>query len=234
MWRAHKAARVFLETAWHTHALRSAERRGRLPRDVLHGTMTSWARSLLSVLGVELRGNHPRLEEPSILVGNHLSYLDIPVLMSVAPVVFVAKRELASWWIFGPAMKSVGTVFVDRESRESRKNIGASLTPQLLEKRQSVVIFPAGTTTLHEDKPWRWGAFRLALELGIPVVPFRLRYTPARRAAFLLEDRFLPHFWSLLKERRIGAELEFHPPVRITDPERDAAAYWNWSREGRA
>jgi 1-acyl-sn-glycerol-3-phosphate acyltransferase len=52
-----------------------------------------------------------------LLVGNHLSYLDIIVLSSIRPCVFVAKRDVAAWPFFGWLARAAGTIFIDRERR---------------------------------------------------------------------------------------------------------------------
>lgn len=230
MARAIKIYRVFSETVRREYGLRRAERKGALTPEVRKTAMVEWANDLLDIVGVNVSSNRPALERPSLFVGNHISYLDIPLLMSQLPVNFVAKKELASWPIFGTAMKAVGTVFVEREAKDSRKNIGATIAPYLLEQGRSVVIFPSGTTTMYEERPWRWGAFRLAKEYGIPIIPFRLKYEPLRKAAYLLEDSFPTHLWGLLGEKKIEARLEFHPPVEVTDPEKDAERWWNWTK----
>ena len=129
-------------------------------------------------------------------------------------------------------MRRVRTVTVERDSKDSRANISAAIVPMIKEKHQSVAIFPSGTTTQFEEKPWRWGAFRIAYENQIPVIPFRLTYRPLRASAYLLEDTFFPHLLKLLKHEKIEATVEFHPPVQITHIESDTKKWWHWSKPG--
>lgn len=187
---------------------------------------------MLKTLNVEVTTSGDSVERhPVILVGNHISYVDIPLLMKVAPVVFVAKRQLQRWPIFGAAATSVGTIYVDRDSKGSRNSAIASILPALKENGQSIAIFPSGTTTMDEAKPWRWGAFRLAKACRVPIQPFRIRYTPVRKAAYLLEDVFFPHLFNMLDGSVLKAHVEFHTPIEVSSPETDAAKWWEWSRE---
>lgn len=232
MGRGSKAFQIFAETTKRVRILQRDEASASgVSLEERHLRMGKWARDLLSIIEIDVKSNEVPLSRPSLFVGNHVSYLDIPVLMSQTPVVFVAKRELASWPVFGTAMKSVGTIFVNRESKESRKSVAATVAPYLLEKKQSVAIFPAGTTTLNEDKPWRWGAFALAKEHRIPVVPFRLTYHPLRAAAYLMEDSFPVHLWKLLGSGEMRVEIEFHPGIMVEDPAHEAMRWWNWVKQ---
>lgn len=94
----------------------------------------------------------------------------------------------------------------------------------------SLGIFPSGTTSLDEARPWRTGAFRIAKEGGFPVQPFRLTYDPIKQAAFVGNDLLLPHLFSLLRSGRVSARIEFGHPRMVQDPEADACELWAWSR----
>src|SRR6266571_3968335 len=75
-------------------------------------------RMICALIGVRVHVVGARSTEyPLLVVSNHSSWLDIPVITAVAPVVFVAKREVASWPIFGLLAKLQRTVFVDRTRR---------------------------------------------------------------------------------------------------------------------
>src|SRR5213593_3273567 len=90
------------------------------PPDSLPAARAMWlqnsTRRLLRVFRIETQftGDIP---SSGLLVCNHLSYLDILVLSALAPCVFVAKREVRHWPVFGWFAKLAGTVFVHREQR---------------------------------------------------------------------------------------------------------------------
>jgi 1-acyl-sn-glycerol-3-phosphate acyltransferase len=112
----------------------------------------------------------------AILVANHQSIVDIPMLLSAfpRPVRFLAKRELGEIPLFGKAMAAAGNLFVAREDPRDAvrmlRDVGARLRDGWL-----VVVFPEGTRSgdgsIGEFRP---GAFYLAQKSGAPVVPVYL------------------------------------------------------------
>ena len=167
---------------------------------------------------------------PTLFVGNHLSYLDIPVLMSQVPVVLLGKAEILHWPILGAAGRRAGMVFVKRDSDGSRRQAARAISDCLGSRGMSLGLFPSGTTSLDEGRPWRTGAFKIAMEGGFPVQPFRLRYKPMLTAAFVGQDALVPHLFRLLKAGPIRVTIEFGEPVLVTNPENTAKELWTWSR----
>lgn len=84
--------------------------------------------------------------EKGLLVSNHLSYLDILILSALTPAVFVAKREVKHWPVFGLFARFAGTLFVDRQQRMQVGTSGRSIEA-LLFKGALVVLFPEGTSS---------------------------------------------------------------------------------------
>jgi 1-acyl-sn-glycerol-3-phosphate acyltransferase len=191
-----------------------------------------WASQMLRLTGLsaEVLGV-PVSQRPVILIGNHLSYLDIPLLLRSAPQVsFVAKEELKSWPIFGEGMARTGTFFVKRDSAESRGRAMESLRNALALTPKPIAIFPSGTTSLDEKVHWKSGAFRLAGETGIPIQAFRIRYEPCRPAAFVGSDSFLLHLWQVCRLPGIKASIEFAEPELVQDPEQAKGKWSQWCR----
>ncbi len=206
---------------------------GTIPLEHLKSFLSGWARDVLPMLRlqVECVGPITPLATPAIFVGNHLSYLDIPVLMSQVPVVFLGKAEIARWPVFGAAGRRAGMVFVKRESNGSRKDAALAIVECLKSRGMSLGLFPAGTTSLDEGRPWRAGAFKIARLGGFPIQPFRLSYQPLQKAAFIGQDYLLPHLFRLLKAGPIRARIEFGEPRLVDDPEVMARELWDWSRQ---
>ncbi len=208
-----------------------AEKQPGFVTSVRHQIMQDWGQEMLELLRVEVKVQGDAVtDRPILFVGNHISYLDIPLLMAKVPVVFVAKKQLAAWPIFGKACRAAGVVMVNRDSKDSRSDTAEKVGKCIHEGKQSVALFPAGTTRLDESRPWRWGAFKIAQQYGIPVQPFRLSFNPLREAAFIDDDSFVPHLWRLLGEPKIQAKIHFHPPIQVEAPEADAEKWWRWSR----
>jgi 1-acyl-sn-glycerol-3-phosphate acyltransferase len=213
--------------------LSEARNGGRIPESELRELLSSWAEEVLPLLRLEVQrsGLIAPSQTPTIFVGNHLSYLDIPVLMSQVPVVFLGKEEISRWPLFGAAGRRAGMVFVKRESDGSRRLAAQAIKECLASRGLSLGLFPSGTTTLLEQRPWRTGAFRIAKEGGFPVQPFRLTYHPLNRVAFVGKDRLLPHLYRLLEAGPIKARIEFGAPRFVDDPEAMARDLRTWCRK---
>ena len=104
-------------------------------------------RMLCAILGVRIRVVGQRMpEHPLLIVANHSSWLDIPIISAVAPVVFVAKSEVAGWPIFGWLAKLQRSVFVDRSRRHRTAEVNAEIARRLAEG-DPVVLFGEGTSS---------------------------------------------------------------------------------------
>lgn len=140
-----------------------------------------WADSLLRAAGVsvEVEGleNLPP-GQPAILVANHESWFDVFAMVAHLPINyrFVGKIELTRIPFFGPAWLACGHIAIDRSDRgkaiESLRRAGEAL------RRDAavVVMFPEGTRSTDGTLlPFKKGAFVLALQTGVPVVPVGVR-----------------------------------------------------------
>jgi 1-acyl-sn-glycerol-3-phosphate acyltransferase len=194
--------------------------------------LTSWAHEALDLLNVKVTrsGVPPNLEMPTIFVGNHVSYLDIPLLLSQVPVAFLGKAEIAGWPILGSAGRRAGMIFIQREVRGSRIRAARAIVDAMGTRDLGLALFPSGTTSVDESIPWRSGAFTIAKAGAFPVQPFRVAYTPMARAAFVGNDYLLPHLYRLLKDGRLSARIEFGAPRMVEDPRATALELWHWSR----
>jgi 1-acyl-sn-glycerol-3-phosphate acyltransferase len=99
------------------------------------------------ILGVRITTVGRRTEErPLLIVANHTSWLDISVITAVAPVVFVAKREVATWPIFGLLAKLQRSVFVDRTRRHKTRDVNSEIARRLADG-DPVLLFGEGTSS---------------------------------------------------------------------------------------
>ncbi len=183
-------------------------------------TRQHWANEVLDILDLKLiTVGEVSKQKPLIIVCNHSSYLDIPILMSkIEGSVFISKAELLRWPLFGPASKKIETVFVQRNSKDSRSQAREEITLQLIENQKRIVVFPSGTTTLGEELFWNKGIFEIANHYNIPVQAARISYSQPRIAAYIDEDQFLYHLYhlhNLSQQPPIKAQVEFHNPILI-------------------
>jgi 1-acyl-sn-glycerol-3-phosphate acyltransferase len=83
---------------------------------------------------------------PLLVVSNHISWLDICVISSVAPVSFIAKREVATWPLFGLLAKWQRSIFVDRERRLKSGAVNQEIAKRMLAD-DAMILFAEGTSS---------------------------------------------------------------------------------------
>lgn len=136
-----------------------------------------WARTILraSNVPVRLEGfEHIRPDSPQIVVSNHVSGYDIFALAAVLPppFSFVGKKELDRIPFFGRAWVAAGHISIDRSNRQQAIATLQEAGRRIREERSTVIIFAEGTRSrTGELQPFKKGAFALAVESGVPVVP---------------------------------------------------------------
>lgn len=194
----------------------------------------SWAQEIVSLFNINITivGKPKATEGPCLLVGNHISYLDIPILLYSNPEIsFVSKSEIKSWPIIGKAAVKIRTIFVDRQSHNSRNITKNKIATALTENNQKVVIFPSGTTAIRTSSFWKKGAFEIAEKNQIMLQPFRLTYDPLGPSSYVGKDNFLIHMYQLFRFKKINVTLVFHEPVAINDCIQDCIYWKNWCEQ---
>ncbi|KAG2073534.1 1-acylglycerol-3-phosphate O [Suillus decipiens] len=124
---------------------------------------------------VEVEGEEHLHTCPMVMVGNHQSMLDILYLGRMFPkrASIMAKKEL-QWSPLGPWMFMSGAVFVDRGNSTKAHESLAAAGDEMRTKRISLMMYPEGTRHCQEVPsllPFKKGAFHLAVQAGIPVIP---------------------------------------------------------------
>src|SRR4051794_1493221 len=127
---------VLMPVQWLAVALKRPLRR-RIP--------VFYHRFVCRLIGVRVRASGaPVGDRPLLIVANHSSWLDISIITSLAPVVFVAKSEIARWPFFGLLAKLQRTVFVERDRRHKIGDVNAQIARRLAEG-DPVLLFGEGT-----------------------------------------------------------------------------------------
>ncbi len=144
----------------------------------------TWAGLLLRSLGVRIvgesqgsdRAGGAAQEGATLVVANHRSMLDIPVLLSLTGGHMLSRGDIGEWPWFGRLAQVAGTVYVNRDDANS----GALAIQQmrdLLGQRSTVCVFPEGTTFGGDSvRPFRPGAFVAAARAHASVVPLGIAY----------------------------------------------------------
>ncbi len=195
-----------------------------------------WLRGAARILNLRLQVAGAPSDAPALIVGNHVSWLDVIALGAQSPLTFVAKREVAAWPLLGVLARRGGTVFVDRERAR-----GMTATIEQIARRLSagerVVIFPEGTTTRGNSVlPFKAGLFEAAVRAGSPVQPVEIGYLgkAAVAAPFVGDDHFLASLWRLLRLSEVPVRVVWHRPLEKGSRGRLAALARRTILAGRA
>jgi len=177
-----------------------------------------WSAQALGIFGIATGtiGRPPQL--PVLFVANHVSWLDILVILSHFDVVFVAKEEVRRWPVLGFIVARVGTVFVARRrSRQIPSQVSACA--QKLVCGTSVCVFPEGTSSDGSDVlPFRSSLLQAAMDAGVAVQPLAISYrhpdgSRATEAAFTGDMSLIGSFRLLARHRSIAAQLQILPLI---------------------
>jgi 1-acyl-sn-glycerol-3-phosphate acyltransferase len=138
--------------------------------------VAAWARAILRLAGVRVdvvgRERLPA-EGAQLFVSTHQSMLDIPALFALVPARtrFVAKRSLFRIPLFGQAIGLLGFVPIDRDDRRAAKG-ALDRAGELSRQQRPILVFPEGTRSPDgELLPFKRGAFELAVQHRLPVIP---------------------------------------------------------------
>ncbi|MEA2690720.1 MAG: hypothetical protein QOJ16_107 [Acidobacteriota bacterium] len=179
---------------------------------------SGWARLALWLLNVRVETSGVAPRPPFLLVANHLSYLDVLVLASRLPTVFVSKAEVRGWPLLGPICTALGTIYIDRRQRRDIPRVMAEIEAAL-DRGLGVVFFPEGTSSRGDTvAPFKPSLLELPARLGRPVHHATLGYRtppgepPAHEAVCYAGDvPFARHALGILELRGILATLHLDP-----------------------
>ena len=194
------------------------------------------------LLGLQVEYRGVAIEGHGVVhVGNHLSYLDVPVLGRRLRTRFIAKEDVRAWPLFGLLARLQQTVFVSR-ARQRAGETGAMLA-RALEGEHGLLLFPEGTTSDGSTVlPFRAGAFApLAARPGLRLQPVRIELLAVDgRAigdgadrdlyAYHGDATLVPHLWRFLRGRGANLRVSFLAPILVADrADRKQLAQVAWS-----
>lgn len=192
-----------------------------------------WARACLMILGlrINVHGRHIGLPLHSdlhsnrrLLVSNHQSYLDVIIIASIFPALFVAKTEVSRWPLFGWLSKLGGTIFVNRDDARSGVKCAYRVS-RALRDGVNVQVFPEATTGDGSTVlPFNGLFFVSAVRSQAPVLPLTIEFQsvngrPMDREAldtvcWYGEMNFALHFWNLLNIESAEVALMINETIK--------------------
>ncbi len=186
------------------------------------------------ILGVRLNiDGTVASDTPVLLVSNHTSWLDIPVLSAVAAVSFVAKKEVGGWPFVASLARLQRTVFVDRTRRQATGEAANEIMSRLA-AGDTIVLFAEGTSSdgnrVLPFKTSLFGAVKTgqqedaatAVVQTAAVVYTHVRGIPLDRAqrprvGWYGDMEMPPHAWQLLKGGPVDVAVKIGPPVKLSE-----------------
>lgn len=180
-----------------------------------------WSAGMMRILNVRVhvRGVPPDLSaRNSMLIANHISWLDVYLLSSIRPARFVSKSEVRAWPVVGWLAYKVGTFFIDRTRRHDTARVNHEVSAAL-SNGGFVAIFPEGTTS-HGDKllPFHASLLQPAVHSESKVWPTAIRYvntdgTLNLSVTYVGEMSFGESLALILGQSEMYAELIFMEPI---------------------
>ncbi|WP_344513659.1 lysophospholipid acyltransferase family protein [Dactylosporangium maewongense] len=185
-----------------------------LPQRHLIAVQRRLARAVLAGLGISHRAVGRVPQSGALLVANHVSWLDVVVILAHAPAKLLAKREVRQWPLIGRLAATLGTVFVDRSRPKSLPATVGRISTEIA-AGGVVAVFPEGTTWCGRmGGTFRPAMFQAAVDAAAPVVPVRLTFaqngTPTTVAAFIGDETLATSLRRVVAARGLSIELKAH------------------------
>ncbi len=200
---------------------------GRVRRAWLNRLVTFFAGLVLRLYGVRVTATgSEKLAHPhggNLVVANHLSYVDVLVIASLAPVVFVTSIELRNTLLLGQLARLSGSLFVERRKASGLKQeIDAII--EVLNQGFSVVLFPEGTTFNGDGvQPFKQSLLDAAIRAKCSILPACLRYQRVNDQPLSVASRdavlyyggisFFQHFPRFLALRSVEVKISVLHPI---------------------
>lgn len=191
--------------------------------------VNAWSKIICRACGIRIQSKGVKHGNPVLIVANHISWLDIPIIHSQKLLGFIAKSEIGSWPLFGLLIKSGEVVLIKRGKHKSRKKV-LELMQQRLKQKRSIGVFPEGKATNGE----KLGRFhrqllQAAIETQVPIQAVAIKFihkdgTRNKNIGFRPHEKFIPNILRILALPSSTAELNFCEPLETKDiTARDAA-----------
>jgi 1-acyl-sn-glycerol-3-phosphate acyltransferase len=193
--------------------------------------LRTWHRVAARTIGLRVRVvGEPAQGRPLMLASNHVSWLDIVTLGSVADISFIAKSEVAGWPVFGWFSKMQRSVHIERERRGQSGEQAGEIARRLADG-DIMLLFAEGTTgdgnMVLPFKTTLFGAANMLLSASehdrLWIQPVAVAYTrvqglPMGRrhrplVSWIGDQEMVPHLLAVLRESAVDVEVHFGEPV---------------------
>ena len=231
--------------------IRSARAAGRLLRCVAHGLhglaivllrfpafdaatrqarIQWWSVKMLRVMGIALQVEGVPATGGTLLVVNHISWLDIMAVHAVCPQArFVSKADVKAWPLLSRLVDAAGTLYLERERKRDALRVVHTMA-RALKDGDMVAVFPEGTTSDGLALlPFHANLLQAAIATGTPVQPVALRFSDSqqgvsRAVEFVGDTTLLQSLWRVACGDGVTAWVALLPPRDSTQADRRVLA----------
>lgn len=181
----------------------------------MQGRAAGW---LLRALRVSVRVHGQPRAGAALVVGNHVSFLDVLALSAQQPLRQVAKEEVGGWPLVGALARSSGSIFLRRQRWSELPGVIDEMTAAL-RSGAKVQFFPEATTRCGGAlDPFHRSLFQAAIDAAVGVAPVTVRYrdatgTPCAAPAFVGDETILTALRRVLAMRGLTVELRWLPVI---------------------
>ena len=190
---------------------------GRMSVAEQHSAVQQWAQGVLRIMGIELQVHGRAHAGPVLLVANHISWLDIVVMLAAQYCRFVAKSELKAWPLVGPLATAAGTLYIERASSRDALRVVHHMAERL-QAGDVLAVFPEGTTGDGvQVLPFHANLLQAAIAAQAPAQAVGLRFVdawgqPSFAPCYVGDDTFLGSVWRTLCARGLVVHVAFAAP----------------------
>ncbi len=206
--------------------------KNRVKRHQLNAENTSKACcKMVKLLGLKVNLTNPEKweilnQENFLIISNHVSYLDIPILTSIRPFLFITSHEMKNTPFLGQLTQLGGSLYTDRKKftgiMGEIKNFATFLKDGF-----NVVLFPEATSTDGKQlRNFKKSLLQVAIEAEKPILPICIKYLTCDGQPISDENRdnlywygdmgFLPHFMRLIKTKDTQIEITLLDKIEVT------------------
>jgi 1-acyl-sn-glycerol-3-phosphate acyltransferase len=201
-----------------------------LPKNIRHILIQSWAKRLLRILKIKITLSGEVLKflskDSYLVVSNHISWLDIPVIFSLKPITFVSATDVKTWPIIGMLAKISGAIFVDRSRKSSLVDVIQAMNHHFKNEKESICIFPEGITSNgYQVLPFKSNLFQSAFESNKLLLPLSIKYKEnnvlTNRTSFHGSTTLFQSFKRVAKSNMIEVVVDIGHPIKPNQSRKD-------------
>lgn len=201
-----------------------------LPEPARRAKVQWWAGKMLRVAGVELEAIGTPRDGGTLLVGNHVSWLDIVAIHALVPQArFVSKADVRHWPLLNRLVDAAGTLYLERERPRDAMRV-VNRMGEALAAGDIVAVFPEGTTGEGRvPLPFHANLLQAAIATATPVQPLALRFSDAtggfsKAVAYVGDTTLVQSLWRVACAESLRVRVQFLEPRSSSSVERRALA----------